>query len=159
MVVVFAVVWTDGPRPAWADSHVLVFNPSEWTLDEINDVKTITVEVSGMTIGGADTVQLNIVHDDAIIQVSNPTCADLYGGSATAAVRDAGDISTFFSCSDSGGPLAASGSVMTFDVKRLQIGVAGDEPLLAFGTSGPFATMFIEAGSPIATVRWEHFRS
>lgn len=149
LVAVFAVVGADGARPAWADSHALVFNPSQWTLDEVLDVKTITVEVSGMTIGSTDTVQINIVHDDDMIEVSNPTCADLYGGSATAAVRDAGDTSTFFSCSDSGGPLAASGSVMTFDIKRLAIGSGIDEPTLTFGISGPFGTMFIEAGSPI----------
>ena len=148
-VVLFAVLGSDASRPAWASSHTLVFNPSEWTLDEVLDVKTIIVEVSGMTIGNADTVQLSIVHDDAVIRVFNPTCANLYGGSSTAAIR-VGGTSTVFSCNDSGGPLATSGSVMTFDIERLQIGVGGDEPLLTFGTSGPFGTMFIEAGTPIA---------
>ena len=142
-----SVLWLPGSsRIARADSHSLVFSPSTVTLENITDSQTVALEVTGIGTNNADTVQINIVHDDAVIQVSNPACAGIYtGGSATSAQRVDSDTATAFSCSLQNGPTADSGAVMTFTVTRL----ASGEPLLTLGSTGPFLTAFVEAGSVI----------
>ena len=139
-------LWPSDARVAYADSHSLVFNPSVITLDEVNDVLSISIEVSDIGSDNADTVQINIVHDDSVVSISNPQCAGIYfGGSVTSPQRVDGDTATAFACTLSDGPSADSGAVMTFDVERLALG----EPTLSFGTTGPFRTTFIEAGTPV----------
>ena len=148
VAVMAAVLALPGSPNILASAHVISFSPSTVTLDDISDFQTITVEVTGIAQDEADTVQINIVHDDAVISITSPACTGLYAGaSATAIVRVDSDTASTFGCTLSNGPLGTGGPVVaTFVITRLTLG----EPTLTFGTSGPFLTAFIEAGSIVA---------
>ena len=126
----------------------LVFSPSMVTLDNITDSVVVTLEATGIGVAAADTLQVNVIHDDLVIQVSDPQCVGIYaGGSVIPAARVDGDTATAFGCSLENGPLAAGGPVMTFTVTRMAMG----EPVLNAGTDGPFRTAFILAGDVMTT--------
>ena len=126
----------------------ITFSSSTVTLDNIADSAVVTINANNLGVGAADTLQANIVHDNAVIQISNPQCVGIYaGGSVTPAVRVDGDSATAFGCGLANGPAAAGGPAMTFMVTRLAIG----EPLLLIGTVGPFQTAFIQAGNVMPT--------
>ena len=113
-------------------------------LDDVDDTVDIQVCVDGMTLGGADTAQIVIEHDDSVLELINPTCEGLLGNGfvSPSTKRTADDQASAFICSKPGGVSGSEGAVLKLTARRTGAGT----DTLAFRTSGTLTTAFYESG-------------
>ena len=115
-------------------------------MPDIGSSLPVVVETPFIPIGLADSVQINVVHDDSMFTIQNAQCGSMYsGGFVFGPVRAVAGAGTVIGCGLNGGPSSNSGPVITFDLVRLVNGGAD----ITLETGAPQGTGFIHAGDPI----------
>ena len=92
---------------------------SSINLDDPDDSLDIQVCADGLTLGGPDTVQVVIEHDDSIVELIDPTCVGLLeGGFASPSMkRTSDDQASAFICTKPGGVSGADGPLLKLTVR------------------------------------------
>ncbi|MCI0837757.1 MAG: fibronectin type III domain-containing protein, partial [Chloroflexi bacterium] len=113
-------------------------------LDDTDDFIDIQICVDGLVLGGPDTVQVVIEHDDSVVELINPACAGLLGGgfASPSTKRTSDDQASAFICSKPGGVSGSEGAVLRLTVRRTGFGTE----TLTFRTSGALSTQLYESG-------------
>ncbi|MQF70472.1 tandem-95 repeat protein [SAR202 cluster bacterium AD-812-D07_MRT_10900m] len=122
-------------------------------LDSINlnnagDTIDIQVCADGLTLGGPDSAQIVIEHDDSIIELIDPACAGLLGGgfASPSTKRTSDDQASAFICTKPGGVSGTGGALLRLTVRRTGAGTES----LSFRTSGTLSTRLYESGVLVA---------
>lgn len=81
------------------------------TLDDPGDSVNIQVCADGLTLGGVDTAQIVIEHDDSVIELISPACTGLLDGGfvSPSTKRTSDDQASAFICTKPGGVSGSSG--------------------------------------------------
>jgi len=113
-------------------------------LDKIDDTVDIQVCADGLTLGGPDTAQIVIEHDDSIVELIDPACAGLLGGgfASPSTKRTSDDQASAFICTKPGGVSGSEGALLRLTVRR----TGGGTESLSFRTSGALSTKLYESG-------------
>ena len=116
-------------------------------LANVGDSARLSVCLRGISIAGADTLQVSLLNDDGVIAVSEPACSGvLSGGFAPGtAFRDPGDTASILLCTRPGGAIATVGPAIDFTLTRVGPGQA----TLDFGFVGDHKTILVDSGTPL----------
>ncbi|MEE8046433.1 MAG: hypothetical protein V3T49_06300, partial [Dehalococcoidia bacterium] len=117
-------------------------------LDNPGDSVEIQVCADGLTLGGPETFQLVIEHDDSVVELINPACAGLLDGGfvSPSTKRTSDDQASAFICTKPGGVSGSAGALIKLTARRTGAGV----DTLVFRTSGELSTGLYESGVPFA---------
>ena len=115
-------------------------------LDNPGDSIEIQVCADGLTLGGVDTAQIVIEHDDSVVELISPACAGLLDGGfvSPSTKRTLDDQASAFICTKPGGVSGSSGGLIILTARRTGVGTES----LLFRTSGNLSTAFYESGLP-----------
>ncbi len=118
-------------------------------LDNSGDSLDIQICANGLSLGGADTAQIVIEHDDSIVELINPTCAGLLSGgfASPSTKRTSDNQASAFICTKPGGVSGSEGALLRLTVRRTGVGTES----LTFRTSGTLSTQLYESGVLVAT--------
>ncbi len=131
-----------GARLGSSNAASLDFSPDTIQLDNQGDFASVDIVVTALTPELPDTIQVLIEHD-ASFSISNSLCGPVFpGGIASAPAPVAGG--TALVCTDPGGPALTDGVAMSFTITKDDS--AGGQETLTMGATGPFRTVFFEAG-------------
>lgn len=132
-------------EPLGSARMVLNFDVTQLTLPDIGSSQTVTLQTVFIPLLAADSVQLNILHDETQFTVQNPQCGAAYaGGTPSGPTPNTGTTGTLVSCAPApAGAFANGGNVLTFDLVRADNG--GADITLDAGAA-PEGTGFLEGG-------------
>jgi hypothetical protein len=113
-------------------------------LDNPGDSVDIQICADGLTLGGPDTAQLVIEHDDSVIELTNAACTGLLDGGlvSPSTKRTSDDQASAFICTKPGGVSGSGGALLSLTVRRTGAGVE----TLSFRSSGALSTGLYESG-------------
>ena len=122
-------------------------------LDNPGDSVEIQVCADGLTLGGMDTAQIVIEHDDSVVELKNAGCTGLLDGGfvSPSTKRTSDDQASAFICTRPGGVSGSSGGLITLTARRVG---AGTETFV-FRTSGSLSTGFYESGLPVSVAGFD----
>lgn len=122
-------------------------------LDNPGDSVEIQVCADGLTLGGLDTAQIVIEHDDSVVELINPACAGLLDGGfvSPSTKRTSDDQASAFICTKPGGVSGSNGALISLTARRVGVGTE----VFVFRTSGILSTGFYESGLPVSVVGFD----
>ena len=94
-------------------------------LDNPGDSVEFQVCADGLTLGGVDTAQIVIEHDDSVVELINAGCTGVLTGGfvSPSTKRTADDQASAFICTKPGGVSGSSGGLITLTARRVGAGV------------------------------------
>ncbi len=139
-----------GPTP-----HSFSFVPEEVTLDSVNDSAIVAVRIDDLPASvSANSVQVSVVHDDAVFSITGISCTGLYSGAFGGSARIASEGATSLICASTTAPTDTDldgfidGEVLQFTITRLQ---SSGDATLTLVSSGAWQTNVVESGTFVGT--------